>query len=202
MCKKTRNRAGSRGAGGGVDSVSKHDESTKVIRKIMPCWAWVQPLFDASSAPGCCAQSHEILLNKGMKYWDSGLNARGLRTFIATVHIAAAGAVIGWMRSVKERTGQTQLSTKFVPKLSFMPRWNPVYFFLLFFENLIPYATKQGLWVSCPVEAQCTFSFCVLKSHPLCDHTRGSGAIFSSLYATSETAWTTSQYAKTTRRND
>jgi hypothetical protein len=40
-----------------------------------------------------------------MKYWDSGLNAPGLRTFIATVHIAAA--VIGWKRSGKERTGQT-----------------------------------------------------------------------------------------------
>jgi hypothetical protein len=29
-----------------------------------------------------------------MKYWDSDLNARGSRTFIATVHIAAT--VIGW----------------------------------------------------------------------------------------------------------
>jgi hypothetical protein len=27
--------------------------------------------FDTSSLVGCCLQSHEILLNKGMKYWDS-----------------------------------------------------------------------------------------------------------------------------------
>jgi len=60
-----------------------------------------------------------ILLNKGTKYSDSGLNAPGLRTFIATVHKAAA--VIGSNRSGKERTGQTELSTKFAAKLSFMP---------------------------------------------------------------------------------
>jgi len=126
-----------RAGGGGLDSVSKHvskhDESTKVIRKTMPCWAWVQPSFDASSAPGSCAQSHEILLNKGMKYWDSGLHARGLRTFTATANIAAA-AVIGWMRSVKQGQG----------KLSWAPN---------LFLN----------WVSCPVEAQCTFFSCFLK---------------------------------------
>jgi len=88
----------------------------------MPCWAWVAPPpFDASSLLGCCPQSHEILLNKGMKYWDSALNAQGVvrEHFIATVHIAAA--VIGWKRSGKERTGQTQFSTKFAAKLSFMP---------------------------------------------------------------------------------
>jgi hypothetical protein len=46
----------------------------------------LHPSFDASSP-----QSNEILLNKGMKYRDSGLNAGGARTF--TVH--KAGAVIG-----------------------------------------------------------------------------------------------------------
>jgi hypothetical protein len=44
-------------------------------------------------------QSPEILLNQGMKYWDSALNAPGSRTFIATVHVAAA--VMGWRRSDK-----------------------------------------------------------------------------------------------------
>jgi hypothetical protein len=28
----------------------------------------LHPSFDASSPPGCCRQSNEILLNKGMKY--------------------------------------------------------------------------------------------------------------------------------------
>jgi hypothetical protein len=44
-----------------------------------------------------------------------------------------------------------------------MPRWNLVYFFFLFFKNLIPYVTKQGVWVSCLVKVQCTFSFCVFQ---------------------------------------
>jgi hypothetical protein len=71
----------------------------------------LHPSFDASSPPGCCRQSNEILLNKGMKYWDSELSARGARTFIAAVHIE--GAVISWRRSKKERTVQTQFSTQF-----------------------------------------------------------------------------------------
>jgi hypothetical protein len=50
--------------------------------------------FDASSPLGCCLQSHEILLNKCMKYWDSRLNAQGARTFIAIVHKATT--MIGW----------------------------------------------------------------------------------------------------------
>jgi hypothetical protein len=103
--------------------------------------------FDASFILGCCSQSHEILLNKCMKYWDLGWNASGSRTFIATVHIAAA--VIGWKRSGKERTRQTQFSTQFAAKLSFMPPWSPVYFFSLFFWHLVPYVTKEGVLVPC-----------------------------------------------------
>ncbi len=99
---------------------------------VKSCPIGLDPLFDASSPPGCCPQSHEILLNTGMKYEDHGLNARSTRTFIITVHIGAA--VIGWRRSGKERTVQTQFSTKFAAKLSFMPRWSSVYSFPLFFE--------------------------------------------------------------------
>jgi len=80
-----------------------------------------------------------------MKYWDSGLIAPGSSTFIVTVHIAA---VIGWKRSRKERTGQTQFSTKFAAKLNFMPRWSRVYFFFVFFEissPMWPNRTKQGV---------------------------------------------------------
>jgi hypothetical protein len=94
----------------------------------------LHPSFDASSPVGRCPQSHELLLNKGMKYWDSGLNAQGLRTFI---HITA---MIGRRRSRKKGQG----------KLSIAP-------------NLLLN------WVSYPVEVQCTFSSCFLKS--LCDQT-------------------------------
>jgi len=38
----------------------------------MPYWVRVAPSFDASS-PNYYPQSHEILLNKGMKYWNSWL---------------------------------------------------------------------------------------------------------------------------------
>jgi hypothetical protein len=83
------------------------------------------------------------LLNQGMKYWDSALNASGSRTFTATVHIAAA--VIGWKRWGKERTGQTQFkSTKFAAKLSFMPRRSSVYVFFLFFEISSPMWPNRG----------------------------------------------------------
>jgi hypothetical protein len=104
----------------------------------------MHPSFDTSSPPGCCRQSNEVILTRGMKYWDSGLSARGARTFIAPEHIA--GAVISWRRSEKERTGQTQFSTQFAAKLSFMPRWSPGLLLLVpVFWNLIPYVTKQGV---------------------------------------------------------
>jgi len=56
--------------------------------------------------------------------------------------------VIGWKCSRKERTGQSQFSTKFAAKLNFIPRWSPVYFFFPVFWNLVPYVTKQ--WVPVP----------------------------------------------------
>jgi len=39
------------------------------------------PPFDVSSSPNCCLQSHEILLNKSMKYWDLGLEIPGVMEF-------------------------------------------------------------------------------------------------------------------------
>jgi hypothetical protein len=37
-------------------------------------------------------------------------------------------------------------------------------------------------WVSCPPWSPIYFSFLFLKSHPQCDQTGGSGAVFSWLY--------------------
>ncbi len=119
-------------------------DNIRVTVKSCPLGPEMHPSFDASSPPGCCRQSNEIILKRGMKYWDSGLSARGARTFMATVHIA--GAVISWRRSEKERTGQTQFSTQVAAKLSFMPRWSPGLLLLVpVFWNLIPYLTKQGV---------------------------------------------------------
>jgi hypothetical protein len=122
------------------------DKLIELFVKSWPVEPELHPSLDASSLSRCCRQSHEILLNKGMKYRDSGLNESCSRTFIATVHIAAA---IRWRRSGKERTGQTQFSTKFVNKLfvnklSFMPPWSPVYSCFLFFEISSPMWPNRG----------------------------------------------------------
>jgi hypothetical protein len=39
-------------------------QSIRVVRNVMPCWAWVAPLihFDASSPPGCYPQTHQIFI--------------------------------------------------------------------------------------------------------------------------------------------
>jgi hypothetical protein len=88
-----------------------------------------------------------------MKYWDSGLNAPGSRTFIVQYTDQQ------WLvESVQEKKDKDKLSLS---------------------PNLLLN------WISCPVEAQCTFFSCFLKSRPLCDQTgpnRGFRAVFASLY--------------------
>jgi hypothetical protein len=134
---------------------------------VKSCPIGLDPSFAASSPPGCCTQIHEILLNKGMKYWDSALDARNVRTFIATVHIAAA--VIGWRRSGKERTVQTQFSTKFAAKRSFMPRWSSVYFFSLFFEISSTMSPNRGfpsrLFLTLRITLICFLFWCNSRCH-------------------------------------
>jgi hypothetical protein len=125
----------------------------------MPCWDWVAPLIWCWLHPllAVVGKVMKVLLNKGMKYWDSGLNAPGSRRFRAILRIAAA-AVIGWKR-FQEKKGEC--------KLSLAPN------FLLL------------NWVSCPaLEAQCTFVSCFLKSRlPYVTQIGGSGAVFAWLYA-------------------
>jgi hypothetical protein len=59
----------------------------------------LHPSFDVSSSLRCYLQSHEILLNKGMKYWNSGLNAPSSKKFMVIVYIEAT--VISWKCSRK-----------------------------------------------------------------------------------------------------
>jgi hypothetical protein len=66
----------------------------KLFVKSCPIGCELHRSFDASSFLGCCSQNHEILLNKGVKYWDFGLNGPSLKTFIARVHILAT--IICW----------------------------------------------------------------------------------------------------------
>jgi hypothetical protein len=126
-------------------SWDKVDDKLELSIKSCAFGPELYPSFDASYPPGCCLQSHELLLNKGMKYWDSGSNARSnagsSRTFTTTVHIAAT--VIGWRLLGKERTGQTQFSTKF-GKLSFIRLEAQCTFFFLFFEISSPIWPNRG----------------------------------------------------------
>ncbi len=125
----------------------------KLSIKSCPIRCELHPSFDASSFLGRCLQNHEILLTKGVKYWNFGLNGPSSKTFIARVHVLAL--VIDWKHLGKERIGQTQFNTKIVTKLSFMPRWSPMFFFFFF--------------------------LCFLKSHPLCDQ-KASNVVFAWLY--------------------
>jgi hypothetical protein len=54
----------------------------------------LHPSFDVSSPLKCYLQNHEILLNKGTKYWNLGLNAPSSKTIIVIVYIEAI--VISW----------------------------------------------------------------------------------------------------------
>jgi hypothetical protein len=102
----------------------------------------LHPSFDASSFFKCCLQNHEILLNKGVKYWDFGLNGPSLNTFIARVRVLEI--VIGWRHLGKERIGQTQFNTKIVTKLNFMPCWSPMFFFFWCFLTSHPLHNQKG----------------------------------------------------------
>jgi hypothetical protein len=86
-------------------------------------------MFHLPSLARCCPQSHQNLFNKGLKYWDPGLNELGSRTFIATVHNSSNR---GRLKAFRKRKDKAKLG------------WEP---------NLLLN------WVPCPVEAQCTFFF-------------------------------------------
>ncbi len=110
--------------------------------------------FDVSSLLGCHPQNHEILLNKGMRYWNSRLNAPDLKTFITIIIIHTTTPMIGRKHSRKEKIGKL---------------------------NLTPNMLVE--WVSSPVEIQCIFFFsCFLKFHPLCDQIGCSNVVFSWCY--------------------
>jgi hypothetical protein len=71
------------------------DESIAIISTLLafsikscPVRLELHPSFDVSSPLGYCLQSHEMLLNKGIKYKNSRLKAQGSITFTTTIHIA------------------------------------------------------------------------------------------------------------------
>jgi len=115
-------------------------ETIELSLKSCPVGPELHPSFDASSPLGCCPQSHENLLNKGLKYWDSRLNAGSSRTFIATVHIHQ------WLlEGVHGKKGQGELSL--TPNLvlnSVSCPLKPSVFFPLFFEISFPMWPNRG----------------------------------------------------------
>jgi hypothetical protein len=127
----------------------------RVIRKVVPYWAgpliwcFIPSWLLSAKSWNFMKEGYEIL--RPRIKCTKHENIYSYSTHRSTVHIGAA--VIGWRRSGKERTVQTQFSTKIASKLSFMPRWSSVCFFSL-----------------------------ILKSQPLCDQTGGFGPVFSCLY--------------------
>jgi hypothetical protein len=104
----------------------------------------LHPSFDVSSPPSYCLQSHEMLLNKGIKYCDSRWNAPRLEN-IYNYSTHSSDWMIGWKRSWQERTWKIHFSTNFFVKMNFMLHWSLIYFFLVFWNLMIPYVTKQGV---------------------------------------------------------
>jgi hypothetical protein len=90
-------------------------------KKSCPVGPELHPPFDASSPLGCCPQSREILLNKeGYDILRLSIKCTRLESICSySTHSSSSD----WLKgSGNESTGQTQFSTKFAAKLSFMPQ--------------------------------------------------------------------------------
>jgi hypothetical protein len=59
-------------------------------------------------------RSREILLNLGMKCWNSAFNAQGSKVIIGIVHVGAVKIYAAGVKALreKEREDETQLTTK------------------------------------------------------------------------------------------
>ncbi len=59
-------------------------------------------------------QSNEILLNLGMKCWNSAFNAQGSRAFIVVVQVGAMNMYVAAVEALRkmETQGETQFTTK------------------------------------------------------------------------------------------
>jgi hypothetical protein len=72
-----------------------------------------------------CPQSKEILLNLGMKCWNSAFNARGLRVIIVIVQVGGVKIYVAGVQALKknETQDETQFTTKIGGKTSLGPRY-------------------------------------------------------------------------------
>jgi hypothetical protein len=67
------------------------------------------PSFDTSSPPGCCPQSHEILLNKDMKYL---LRLRIKRARLKNIYnYSTHSSSSDWLKTFKKRKDRRLLGT-------------------------------------------------------------------------------------------
>ncbi len=70
-------------------------------------------------------QSKEILLNLGMKCWNSAFNAQGSRVIIIIVQVGAAKIYVAAVQELrkKETEDETQFTTKIGGKTSLGPNY-------------------------------------------------------------------------------
>jgi len=97
-----------------VRVISLHAD--RVIHKVTLCLT-LYPLFQWS------LQSKEILLNLGMKCWNSAFNAQGSRVSIVAVHVGAVKIYVVAVQALrkKETQDEIQFAIKSVEKLVWVP---------------------------------------------------------------------------------
>ncbi len=76
----------------------------------------------------------EILLNMGLKCWNSTFNAQGSRLLIIIVHVKAVIIYVTIVEEFmkKERHNEIQFTTKIDGFLSFTPHWILMFFSYIF----------------------------------------------------------------------
>jgi hypothetical protein len=76
----------------------------------------------------------EILLNMGLKCWNSTFNAQGSRLLIIIVHVKTMRIYVTIVEVFmkKERRDEIQFTTKIDGFLSFTPRWILMFFSYIF----------------------------------------------------------------------
>jgi len=97
----------------------------KVIRKVIlsfnPCPLCFHPLSLFQWYP----QSKEILLNLGMKCWNSAFNAQDFRVIVVVVRVGAVKIYVAAVEALMKNEGgdETQFTTKVGGKTSLGPRY-------------------------------------------------------------------------------
>jgi hypothetical protein len=138
---------------------NKSNQTILLICGLLTIYIYIKPyclhlIFGLAFTPQTpllvISTTDEILLNMGLKCWNSTFNAQGSRLIIIIVHVKAVRiyVTIVEMLTKKEKHDEIQFTTKIDGCLSFTPPWLLMYFFIDFF-NLTAFMTKLKVLVLC-----------------------------------------------------